>query len=463
MVGRDKTTQEGDPLASDTSATRGRLGDLSRFAAVVPALATEAVLARTRSLGKAGTSEQAAAPGIAIAVPAAPGPAAERPGDEPMPESAAPPTEAPGAADAAAAFHAFNDAFYAEAAGFGLHKLDRTSRRLTSFWTSAELIEMVEDRAEGAGDAAARRMVNALLRGFILRYGRVWTRHNRFNDDLMWAVIAALRAHRLTGDPRYRDIAQENFDLTFARAWSGEIGGGLWWTTACREKNACVNAPAAIAASLLYEALHDRAYLATSQRLYEWVREYLYEAAIGRVNDHVLRAAGGRDAGPAGGLGAGAVDRRAFTYNQGTFIGAADLLHRITGEPAYREEALRALAFAKREMAPGGVLRSEGERGDGGGFKGIFARYAVPFARRCGIAGYEAWFRQNAHAAWDRRDERGLMGQDWAAAGGGGRKGGGPTACRPAPGRGQASSRGPAAWDASSAVVLLLALDAGRR
>jgi predicted alpha-1,6-mannanase (GH76 family) len=421
-------------LTRDTTRASGPLARARRLAPVVPALAAEAAHARVRGVvpvdrgGPLVPLPGNSGGGAPVLAPTSVG---ERPADA-------------GAVDrvaverADAAFGAFTRAFYVEAAGRGFFTLGRGSRRLATFWTSAELIELVEDRVESSGDPAARRMIDALMRGFVLRYGRRWTRHNTFNDDMMWAVLAALRAYRITGDPGYRDLARSNFDAAFARGWSGDLGGGLWWTTGRREKNACVNGPAAIAAGLLYERLRDPAYLVASQRLFAWLRERLFEPSTGRVNDHVSscggQSGGGTDAGR------GTLDRRAFTYNQGTFIGAADLLHRLTGDGGFRDDALLALEFAARELSPGGVLQSEGARGDGGGFKGIFARHAVSFARRHGISQYDEWISGNAQAAWERRDARGLMDQNWAA-----------------PGR-RDDHDDPRAWDASSAVVLLQAL-----
>jgi predicted alpha-1,6-mannanase (GH76 family) len=378
-------------------------------------------------------------PPVATAPVRAISPTVVRPADA---ETAAAERRAAERADTA--FNAFVRAFHVQVANRGFFTFGCGSRHLATFWTSAELIELVEDRFEGSADPAARRMIDPLLRGFVLRYGRSWTRHNAFNDDVMWAVLAALRAYRIIGDPGYRDLARANFDAAFARAWSSDLGGGLWWTTSRREKNACVNGPAAMAASLLYESLRDPAYLAASRRLYAWLRERLFEPSTGRVNDHVARDGDGSGhADSHTGGGHGALDRRAFTYNQGTFIGAADLLHRLTGDAALRDDALLALGFAARELSPGGILRSEGESGDGGGFKGIFARHAVGFTRRYGIGEYDEWFELNARAAWDRRDKRGLMAQDWTAPGD--------------------AHDGPPAWDASSAVVLLQALASTRR
>jgi predicted alpha-1,6-mannanase (GH76 family) len=418
-----------------------RLRGLGRRAPVTP-LAWEGA-GRSRQPAKApGRSTVSSAGESTAAAPAG------EPSGTPRPTA---PQRARDAERAGAGFRSFVDAYYVEAAGLGFFTHDRSSRRLASFWTSAELIELVEDRCEGSADPSARRMVDALLRGFVVRFGRDWTSHNRYNDDIMWAVIAAARAFRVTGDPSYRDLAKANFDRAFARAWSADFGGGLWWTTARHEKNACVNAPAAISAAFLYQALREPAYLDKAEQLFAWLRGRLFDHASGRVDDHIALSsgsAGGRGTGTHASDG-GDIDHRAFTYNQGTFIGAADMLHRITGEPAYREDALRALAFAERELAPAGILRSEGDGGDGGGFKGIFARYAVGFARREALEECESWLRRNADAAWGRRDGLGLVGQDWAR---------GAAAGQAAP---AAVAGGPAAWDASSAVVLLQALSGG--
>jgi predicted alpha-1,6-mannanase (GH76 family) len=346
-----------------------------------------------------------------------------------------PPADAPGRREADTALRAFNKAYWVEdeRAG-GFYCRYRHGGRLTPFWQTAELIEMVEDVVDGTDDPVARRALEALWRGVLLRYGGVWTRGRVFNDDVMWMVIAALRFCRLTGQKRYLSLSKANFDSTVRRGWSDDLGGGLWWTTARREKNACVSGPAAIAACLLFEETDDPAYLRTAVRLYAWLRNTLFEPATGRVSDRVQMMGDGR----------GVVCRDASTYNQGTFIGAADRLFRATGDPAYTEDAAHALTFARTDLSPNGILRGEGDDSDGGGFKGIFARYAVSFARRAGLDDVEAWLRSNAHVAWASRDAHGLIAQDWA---------------RPA----AASGRGPAAWDASSAVVLLQMLAASGR
>jgi predicted alpha-1,6-mannanase (GH76 family) len=305
-------------------------------------------------------------------------------------------------ARADAAIDAFDRAFYVERGGRGYFLTTTASRdRYAVFWRTAEMIEMVEDAAERSSDGAYRHMVTELTRGVAQRFGGTWT-GRRYNDDVMWMVLAFERASRITGDTRLRDVARRNFDATFARGWSGDFGGGLWWTTDRHEKNACVNAPAAIAALRLAESTHQDAYLRKAERLYAWVRTNLYDEGSGAVYDHVWHDGGHVS-----------VDRATYTYNQGTFAGAARLLSQATGDPRYWDDARDALAYARDRMGSGGLLPGEGG-GDGGGFKGILARYAGDYLRHDTTRAYEDWMALNGDAAWSCRDPRGLMGQDWS-------------------------------------------------
>ena len=45
----------------------------------------------------------------------------------------------------------------------------------------------------------------------------------------MWLVIAFMRAYHHTGEMRFLSVAKANFDLTFERAYSEDLGGGLFW------------------------------------------------------------------------------------------------------------------------------------------------------------------------------------------------------------------------------------------
>lgn len=63
-----------------------------------------------------------------------------------------------------------------------------------------------------------------------------------------------------------------------------------------------------------------------------------------------------------------------FTYNEGTFIGAAVELHQIMGEKSYLNDAVLAADYTISSLVNNSILKDEGN-GDGGLFKGIFIRY----------------------------------------------------------------------------------------
>jgi predicted alpha-1,6-mannanase (GH76 family) len=325
------------------------------------------------------------------------------------------------------ALRAFLRAFYVRSGSRSWFAL-ATFGGQAAFYRNAEMIELVEDAYRSTGRVVDRRMVVRLMNGVAASYGARWTATS-YNDDVLWMVIAAIRAYEITGHRSYLTAARRNFDVVYARGWSGAYGGGLWWDGAGSSKNVTTNAPAAIAACLLARDLHAPQYLAKARRLYTWTRRHLYDAASGAVYDSVLPG--------------GAVKTVGLTYNYGSFIGAASLLYRATGRRVYFADALRALTWARGHVTDRrGVLQAEpgGPDSNPGGFKGIFCRYALGFTRSQGITAFDAWFQANADAAWRQRNAAGLIGTFWSR----------PTRASPL-----------YAWDCSSAVVLLQVL-AGR-
>jgi predicted alpha-1,6-mannanase (GH76 family) len=325
-------------------------------------------------------------------------------------------------ADSDAALGSFLTTFYVTSGGRGVFKRSTTGSQ-APFWQQAEMMEVAEDAYDRSSDPRLKSVLGEIYRGIVARYGKRWT-SNHLNDDIMWMVIADLRAYEITGDVTFRDQAKWHFDKVYSRAWSRDLGGGLWWSTARDSKNACVNGPAAIAAVELYEALHDASYLRKAKGLYQWERNTLFDRNSGSVADRAFRDDG-----------AFARDSTNYTYNQGTFIGAAGLLYAATHNRVYYHDAIKALGYTKAHLTVSGVLKSEGSGRDGGGFKGIFARWAAKFTRDNHITGYDQWFQSNAATAWSHRNGAQTMGEDWTSQTGDGRL---------------------FAFDCSSAVVMLL-------
>ena len=89
--------------------------------------------------------------------------------------------------------------------------------------------------------------------------------------------------------------------------------------------------------------------------------------------------------------------RFALTYNQGTFVGAANLL-------GFTNEARLAALYTMNQMCKDGYLPASGEKGDGGGFNGIGVRWIVRFVKDHGEqTTFGPWLQKNAEAAWQAR------------------------------------------------------------
>ncbi len=284
-------------------------------------------------------------------------------------------------ADADTLLQAHTKAFYRVQDGRAWFQ-ETTEGGKASYWMRAEQMEMVLDAYERTTQAEPLVMFTNLFRGFLADHGTNWER-NEYNDDIMWMVIACTRAHLLTGNREFRDVARTNFDLCYARAASTNLGGGLWWKVDNRSKNACVNGPGAIAAFLLGRATGEGAYFTKATNLFLWERATLFDPETGRVSDNISRRGRVRD--------------MALTYNQGTFVGAANLL-------GYTNEARLAATFTMNELCHDGYLPAARESGDGGGFNGICVRWIARFMNERGEqATFEPWLQKNAEAAWQAR------------------------------------------------------------
>lgn len=285
-------------------------------------------------------------------------------------------------ADADIAFDAHTSAFYRMTNGGAFYQKSTEGNKLADFWTEAEQLEMVLDTYERTTNAQQLTMFTNLVDGFLAEHGMIWG-HNPYNDDIMWMVIALTRAHELTGNLEFLAVARTNFDLCYGRAASTNLGGGLWWKVDVRSKNACVNGPGSIAAFLLGKATGKISYYIIATNLFLWERSTLFDATTGKISDSIQED--------------GRVAHFALTYNQGTFVGAANFL-------GYTNEARLAALYTMDQMCNDGYLPDYGEEGDGGGFNGIGVRWIAKFMKdRDEQAVFEAWLQKNAEEAWKVR------------------------------------------------------------
>jgi len=288
--------------------------------------------------------------------------------------------------DANSIFSAYNSAFYVQSGTNGYFK-NNQSGGVNYFWGQAEEIECVIDAYEWTSNSAYKGMITNLLNGFISDNGSSWHAVDGYNDDNMWAIIAFARGGQDTGMTNYCNLAKADFDAVYARAWSTNLGGGLYWEYPENAgKNACVNGPGAIAAYLLYQIYGDTNYWNKATNIYYWERSVLFNAGTGAIFDNISTN--------------GAVDTWSSTYNQGTFIGAANFL-------AQTNDATLAAAFTMTSLTSSQVLPEYGIAGNNSGFNAIFLRWMTRFMRNHNSQStYELWLQANAEAAWNMRRMR---------------------------------------------------------
>lgn len=262
------------------------------------------------------------------------------------------------------------------------------------FWDFAEIFEIIDDLYEVSGDRSYFAMFDEMYRFVLREYGEDWEK-NPFNDDIMWLVIAFTRAYLYTGEKKYLDIAVLNFEKTFARAASDDLGGGLFWRIENETKNTCVNCPAAVAADYLAKATGDDTYYDKLFYCLDWVVNNLFEPDTGKVYDSYNLD--------------GRKSNWSSTYNQGTFIGSCMAYYKRTGNELYREYAEKAVSYTINEMYKGGIMNNEENGNDLPGFKGILARYIRRYVEMTGKTEYLDWLRDNADSAWKNRNSKGIM------------------------------------------------------
>lgn len=182
---------------------------------------------------------------------------------------------------------------------------------------------------------------------------------NDYTDDMCWICLTLMHMSDATAEEKYAETAKAVFDnYIWPRATVGAKGLSLPWTCYDKDRenrNACTNAPACLAASLLYRHFSDEKYLETAKTLYKFNIANMADAE--RVEEPPL------------------------SYTQGTFGEAARQLFHITGNKSYMDKAGQVLLYCvnSNRTTSDGILRHEGTSMDQSLFKAVFIPYAVNY------------------------------------------------------------------------------------
>ncbi len=282
---------------------------------------------------------------------------------------------------------------------------DNSGNSTFQYWPNAHALDVLIDAYERSGNNEYKAYFDQWFQGVKAQNGGTWK--NDFYDDMEWNALALLRAYKATNDTKYKDAALELWGY-IKEGWNDNAGGGITWKKGMEySKNACSNGPAAILAARLYQEFKNEDDKEWAVNIYGWLKSTLVNTNTGAVWDNIDSRNG-------------EIKKEwVFTYNQGTYIGAAVELHKIFNEKSYLNDAVKAADYTIGSLVENSVLKSEGT-GDGGLFKGIFIRYFTdliqqerldaPIQRR-----YLQFMKLNAETLWEQGTTQPtvLFGPNW--------------------------------------------------
>lgn len=265
---------------------------------------------------------------------------------------------------------------YWNATGHFFNNSANGEARYNDYWPEAHGLDVLVDAYLRTKDDANRKNDADLYKQRIYDwyegvriknwYSNTW--ENEYYDDMGWHGLAHLRALEATGDTRYEASAKALWGW-ITEGWTDYQGGGIKWRKSSDErgedKGVPSNGPAAIIAARRWVKYGDtETYgglnnLEWAKRIYDWMKDYRFVPTTGRVFERFDDTQGD------------------WTYNSGTFLGAALELYHITGEEVYLKDAIKAADYAVANLSNNGVLSdwAQQEDHDVNLFKGVFIRY----------------------------------------------------------------------------------------
>ncbi len=282
-----------------------------------------------------------------------------------------------------------------------------------NYWPQAHAMDVVIDTYKRTGKKELLPMMDQWYEGIKRQsYGSYF---NEFYDDEEWIALTMVRLYEVTESDKYIMTTRMLWD-DIKDAWNDEFaGGGIAWNRNDRwSKNACSNGPACLLACRLYQIEKRPEDLEWAKKIYEWMRNTLFNPATGAVADNING-------------NSGEINNLALSYNQGTFMASAHYLYKFTDNEVYLKDARRAANFCISDGscidASNNVIRDEGD-GDGALFKGIFMRYFVDLANEPDLdknfrRKFVTFFKNSSETAWNKgiADYRQILyGPSWSLA-----------------------------------------------
>lgn len=286
-----------------------------------------------------------------------------------------------------------------------LYDLGKGTWRETGWWNSANALTAMLDYSRLTGSTSYRYvMANTFDKNSRGNFT------NDYLDDTGWWGLAWVRAFDLTGEQRYLDMARRDAEHMW-RYKDDRCGGGVWWKTDKRYKNAITNELfIKLAASLHNRMGGDTTWLSRADEVWRWFDR------SGMINGESLVNDGLDDACRNNG-------QTTWTYNQGVILGGLVELSQAKNDLTLLERA-RVLAKASSTnggLNPNGILREPCESNadscdrDGPSFKGIYMRNLGELERVLADRPFGSYIAQQAAAIVRGRNSLDQYGVHWGS------------------------------------------------
>lgn len=270
------------------------------------------------------------------------------------------------------------------------YKQNNTNNSNFNYWWNANGLDALTDGYLRTRSQTYKTRMKTLLTGINATNGNTYINH--FYDDMEWLAISSLRAYENTGDVDYLNVANTLWTDIQTGMHPERSYAVQWNKSSPNSFNACANGPAIIFAARLHQLTGNATALQRAQSIYAWQKSVLVDPVNGAVWDSYDASTGNTNTA------------WIFSYNIGTWIGAALELYQVTGTQSYLDDAVKTAEYAMNNHLSSGVFfTNENGAGDGGLFKGIFIRYFTLLAREGNIPAatklrYENAIRSSAQA-----------------------------------------------------------------
>jgi predicted alpha-1,6-mannanase (GH76 family) len=233
------------------------------------------------------------------------------------------------------------------------------------YWIQAHTLETLADAYQRTRNSVYKDRMKSIIAG-IRKYNSygAGTYHNDFYDDLEWLCLASFNCYNATKDPDFLEAVHQ----MWTEIKTGYANGVMSWKKGCTTpcKNAIANGPAIVIAVKLYQLEGDNSNLQMAKDIHAWMKANVFNAQGGIWDTPTNMDPDWQ-----------------FSYNSGMFIAASLELNLVTGTQSYIDDGIKACEFMMnyRNYNGGVFFVNENGQGDGGLFKGIFAKWFIEFVR----------------------------------------------------------------------------------